>query len=84
MNFIYQNEEILDKKNNFTIDISEKKTFVSGNEYLLSSLELKLKEGDITKWEDYEKNLELSNLINDIKKKTFFKHKFKRLYNFIK
>ena len=36
------------------------------------------------KWEDYEKNLELSNLINDIKKKTFFKHKFKRLYNFIK
>ena len=62
MNFIYQNEAILDKKN-FTIDISEKKTFVSGNEYLLSSFELKVKEEDITKWEDYEKNRELSNLI---------------------
>ena len=85
MNFIYQNEATLDKKNNSTIDISEKKkNFVSGNEYLLSSLELKLKKEDIAKWEDYEKNLGLSNLIIDIKKKTFFKHKFKRLYNFIK
>ena len=36
------------------------------------------------KWEEYEKNLGLLNLINDIKKKTFFKYKFKRLYNFIK
>ena len=27
MNFIYQNEATLDKKNNFTIDISEKKNF---------------------------------------------------------
>ena len=84
MSFIYQNEATLDEKNNFTIDISEKKTLVSGNEYLLSSLELKLKEDDITKWEDYEKNHELSNLINNIKKKNFLKHKFKRLYNFIK
>ena len=47
----------------------EKETFVGGNEYLLSSLELKLKEDDITKWEDCNKIHELSNLINDIKKK---------------
>ena len=47
----------------------EKETFVGRNEYLLSSLELKLKEDDITKWEDYKKICELANLINDIKKK---------------
>ena len=51
----------------------EKETFVSGNEYLLSSLELKLKEDDITKWKDYKKIHELSNLINDIKKKNLSK-----------
>ena len=45
----------------------EEETFVGGNEYLLSSLELKLKEDDITKWEDCKKMHELSTLINDIK-----------------
>ena len=60
MNFIYQNEATLREKNNFAIDISEKNNvekefFVGGNEYSLSSLELNLKEGDITKWEDYKK-----------------------------
>ena len=83
-----RNFKKLYEKNNFTIDISEKsnvekETFVGGNEYLLSSLELKLKEDDITIWEDYKKNQELSNLINHIKKK-FINHKFKRLYKFIK
>ena len=47
----------------------EKETFAGGNEYLLSSLELKLKEDDVTKWEDYKKILKLSNLIYGIKKK---------------
>ena len=60
MNFIYQNEATLDKNNNFAIDISwknnvEKETFAGGNEHLLSSLELKLKEDNITKWEDIKK-----------------------------
>ena len=69
-NFIYQNEATLDKKNNFTIEITEKnnveeETFVGGNEYLLSSL------------------YELSNLINDIKKKTLSNINFKRSYNVI-
>ena len=87
-NFIYQNEATSDKKNNFTIEITEKnnveeETFVGGNEYLLSSLELKLKEDDIMKWEDYKKIYELSNLINDIKKKTLSNINFKRSYNVI-
>ena len=73
MNFVYQNEATLREKNNFAIDISEKNNvekefFVGGNEYSLSSLELNLKEDDITKWEDYKKCHELSNLINVIKK----------------
>ena len=73
-----RNFKELYKKNNLTIDISEKskvekETFVDGNEYLLSSLELKLKEDDITKWKDYKKIHELSNLINDIKKKILSK-----------
>ena len=68
-----RNFKELYEKNNLTIDISEKskvekETFVDGNEYLLSSLQLKLKEDDITKWEDYKKTQELSNLINHIKK----------------
>ena len=68
-----RNFKELYEKNNLTIDISEKskvekETFVDGNEYLLSSLELKLKEDDITKWEDHKKTQELSNLINHIKK----------------
>ena len=61
----------------------EEETFVGGNEYLLSSLELKLKEDNITKWEDYKKIYELSNLINDIKKKTLSNINFKRSYNVI-
>ena len=47
----------------------EKETFAGGNEYLLSSLELKLKEDDVMKWEDYKKILKVSNLIYGIKKK---------------
>ena len=47
----------------------EKETFAGGNEYLLCSLEIKLKEDDVTKWEDYKKILELSNLIYGIKRK---------------
>ena len=72
---MYQKESNLDKENNFTIEISEKKTnvekekFIGGNEYLLSSLDLKLKYEDITKWTDYKDIEALPNLINVTKKK---------------
>ena len=75
MEFLYQNQSNLDKENNFTIEISEKKTnvekekFIGENEYLLSSLDLKLKYEDITKWTDYKDIEALSNLINVTKKK---------------
>ena len=44
----------LDKENNFTIEISgknnaEKEKFIGGDEYVLSSLNLKLKDEEITK-----------------------------------
>ena len=74
MEFIYQKESNLDKENNFTIEISEKNNvekekFIGRDEYLLSSLDLKLKDEDITKWTDYRKIEALSNLINATKKK---------------
>ena len=47
----------------------EKEKFIGGDEYLLLSLDLKLKDEDITKWTDYQKIEALSNLINVIKKK---------------
>ena len=62
MEFIYQKESKLDWENNFIIEISEKKnnvekeTFIGGDEYLLLSLDLKVKDEDITKWIDYKKN----------------------------
>ena len=54
MEFIYQRESNIDKENNFTIEISgtnhvEKEKFIDGDEYLLSSLDLKLKYEDMTK-----------------------------------
>ena len=71
--FIYQTESNLDEENNFTIEISknnnaEKEKFIGGDEYLLSSLDLKLKDEDIAKWIDYKIEA-LSNLINLKKKK---------------
>ena len=59
MEFIYQKESNLDKENNFTIEISEKNNvekekFISGAEYLLSNLDLKLKNEDVTKWTYYK------------------------------
>ena len=74
MEFIYQEESNLDKGNNFTIEISEKnivekEKFIGGDEYLLSSLDLKLKDEDITKWTDYKEIEALSNFINSTKKK---------------
>ena len=48
---------------------AEKEKFIGGNEYLLSSLDLKLKYEDITKWTDYKDIEALSNLINVTKKK---------------
>ena len=62
MEFIYQKESKLDWENNFIIEISEKKnnvekeTFIGGDEYLLLSLDLQVKDEDITKWIDYKKN----------------------------
>ena len=57
----------------------EEETFVGGNEYLLSSPKLKLKEDYVTKWKDYKKKKQkkknkthkLSNLINDVKKRNY-------------
>ena len=46
----------------------EKEIFNGGDEYLLSSLDLKLKDEDITNWTDYKKIEALSNLINATKK----------------
>ena len=47
MDFIYQREQNLDEENNVTIEISdknnvEKEKCIGGDEYLLSSLDLKL------------------------------------------
>ena len=74
MDFIYQKESNLDKENNSTIEISEKNSvekekFIGGDEYLLSSLGIKLKDEDITKWTDYQKFETLSNFINTTEKK---------------
>ena len=44
-------------------------TCLDGDEYLLSSLDVKLKHEDITKWSVYKENEALSNLINATKKK---------------
>ena len=44
--------------------------FIGGHEYLLSSLDLKLKDENITRWRDYNKIEALSNFINATKKKT--------------
>ena len=66
---MYQEESNLEKENNFTIEISKKKNnaekekFISGAECFLSSLDLKLKDEDITKWTDYKEIEALSNLI---------------------
>ena len=54
MEFIYQKESNIDKENNFTIEKSgtnnvEKEKFIDGDEYLLSSLDLELKDEDMTK-----------------------------------
>ena len=47
----------------------EKEKFIGEDEYLLLSLDLKLKDENITKWTDYQKIEALSNLINATKKK---------------
>ena len=54
----------LKKKNN-----AKKEKFISGAECFLSSLDLKLKDEDITKWTDYKEIEALPNLINTTKKK---------------
>ena len=74
MDLIYQRDSNLDKENNFMIEISkinnvEKEKFIGGDEYLLLSLDLKLKDEDTTKWRDYKIIEALSNLINTTKKK---------------
>ena len=47
----------------------EKEKIIGGDEYLLSSLDLKLKDEDITKWTEYKEIETLSNLINATKNK---------------
>ena len=46
-------------------DNAEKEKFADGNKYLISCLDLKLKDEDITKWSDYDKIEALSKLINE-------------------
>ena len=53
-------------------NIVEKEKFIGGNEYLLSSVDLKLKDEDKMKWTDYKEIETLSGLINR-KKKNFSK-----------
>ena len=48
---------------------TEKEKFNGGDEYLLSSLDLKHKDKDMTKWTEYKRIEALSNLINATKKK---------------
>ena len=79
MEFIYQKESNLDKENDFTIEISdknnvEKEKFIGRDEYVSSSLNLKLKYENIAKWTDYKEIETLSNLINATKEK-FIKHR---------
>ena len=75
MDLIYQKKSNLDVENNFTIELSKKKKtaekekFNGGDEYLLSSLDLKLKDKDMTKWTEYKRIEALSNLINATKTK---------------
>ena len=47
----------------------EKEKFIGGDEYILSSLDLKVKDENIIKWTDYKKIEVLSNLVNAKKKK---------------
>ena len=47
----------------------EKEIFIRGDQYLLSSLDLNLKNKDRTKWTDYKEIEVLLNLINATKKK---------------
>ena len=75
MDLIYQKKSNLDVENNFTIELSKKKKtaekekFNGGDEYHLSSLDLKLKDKDMTKWTEYKRIEALSNLINATKTK---------------
>ena len=53
----------------------EKETFIGGDEYLLSNLDLKLKDEDKTKWTDYKDIEVLSNLINATSTKKIIRHR---------
>ena len=59
------------------IKISEKnnvenENFIGGDEYLLSNLDLKLKNEHITKWADHKEIEALSNLIDPTKKRKIY------------
>ena len=69
LEFIYQKEANVDNENNFTIFISEKNSvekeiFICGERCLLCSLDYKVESEDITKWSDYDKVKDLSDLIS--------------------
>ena len=55
--------------------MQKRKIFIGGNQYLISSLDLKIKDENITKWSDYYKTETLSKLINETKKEIFIKFK---------
>ena len=47
--------------------MQKRKKIIDGDEYLLSILDLKLKDEDITKWTDYKEIEALPSLINAAK-----------------
>lgn len=55
--------------------MQKRKIFIGGNQYLISSLDLKIKDENITKWPAYYKTETLSKLINKTKKEIFIKFK---------
>ena len=60
MEFFYKKEIDLDKENNFNIDLLKSNTvegqkFTSGEEYVISVLELKPTEVDFTLWQAFDK-----------------------------
>ena len=74
MKFFYRKEVDLDEENNFTLDISKNNNvvgqhFKSGEEYVITNLELVPKEVDLTKWENFEKVKKISDRINKTKEK---------------
>ena len=73
MEIIYYKRLDLGANNNNTINISENnavegQTFIGGEEYLISGIELRPKTTDFTKWKDYDKIKAIPDRINPVKR----------------